>query len=55
MSEFSAEEINRIIKEAALGLSPSITTVPALEMRRKLDLEVAELKARGIMPDLLPE
>lgn len=55
MNDLSVEEVNRIIKEATQGLPPSLTTSAALEMRRKMDIEVAELKTQGIMPDLLPE
>lgn len=55
MNELNVEEMNQIIKEATQGLPPSLTTSAALKMRRKMDIEVAEFKTQGIMPDLLPE
>lgn len=42
----------KIYKEAVLGEEPSITSDEALQYRATVDQDIAEMKARGITPDL---
>lgn len=45
-------QMSRITKEVMLRLPPSLTTKEALAFREEVSVEIAEMKAQGIVPEL---
>lgn len=45
-------DMSRITKEIILGLPPSLTSDEALEHRKAVEVEIAEMRAQGISPEL---
>jgi hypothetical protein len=48
----TVDQMSTITKEILLNLPPSVTTEEALEHRRQVEVELAEMRAKGIAPDL---
>jgi hypothetical protein len=51
-AELSLEEIIQITKEAILELPPCLTTPAALAFRARVEREVREIIAQGLIPEL---
>lgn len=48
----TAHQISQITKEVVLGLEPSLKTAEALEMRKRIEENVAQMRKDGIAVDI---
>ena len=52
MLDLTVEQMGTILKEATLGLTPTLTSADALKFRQRMVEQVADIRARGLEVDI---